>query len=84
LLDESQLRLGVHRTLLEHVEILGVLQVYQLLQRVFQGTLFFTVEATLLGNIGIQAIAAGEISGIPELRKAISQSFEQKTFLPIR
>jgi rhamnulokinase len=42
------------------------------------------VEATLLGNIGIQAISAGEISGIPELRKAISQSFEQKTFLPIR
>ena len=42
------------------------------------------VEATLLGNIGIQAISAGEISGIPELRKAISQSFEQKTFLPIK
>lgn len=42
------------------------------------------VEATLLGNIGVQAIAAGEISGIPELRKAISQSFEQKTFLPIK
>jgi rhamnulokinase len=40
------------------------------------------VEATLLGNIGMQAIAAGEISGLPELRQIIAQSIPQKIFLP--
>jgi rhamnulokinase len=40
------------------------------------------VEATLLGNIGMQAIAAGEISGLPELREMISASIKQKVFLP--
>jgi rhamnulokinase len=42
------------------------------------------VEATLLGNIGVQAMAAGEISGLPELRRAISKSFEKKTFFPAK
>ena len=42
------------------------------------------VEATLLGNIGVQAISAGEISGLPELRRAISKSFEKKTFFPAK
>ena len=40
------------------------------------------VEATLLGNIGMQAIAAGEISSLPQLREMISASFTQKVFLP--
>ena len=40
------------------------------------------VEATLLGNIGMQAISAGEISGLPELREMISSSITQKVFLP--
>jgi rhamnulokinase len=42
------------------------------------------VEATLLGNIGMQAIAAGEISGLPKLREMISSSITQKIFLPSR
>jgi len=40
------------------------------------------VEATLLGNIGVQAISAGEISGLSQLRGVISKSVEQKTFFP--
>ena len=40
------------------------------------------VEATLLGNIGMQAIAAGEVSGLPHLREMISTSITQKVFLP--
>ena len=40
------------------------------------------IEATLLGNIGMQAIAAGEVSGLPHLREMISTSITQKIFLP--
>lgn len=40
------------------------------------------VEATLLGNIGVQAIAAGEITNLQELREIISHSFELKIFQP--
>ena len=40
------------------------------------------VEATLLGNIGMQAIAAGEIADLPKLREMISASITQKVFLP--
>ena len=40
------------------------------------------VEATLLGNIGVQAIAAGEITNLQELREIISHSFELKKFQP--
>lgn len=40
------------------------------------------VEATLLGNIGMQAIVAGEISGLSQLREMISSSIAQKIFLP--
>jgi rhamnulokinase len=40
------------------------------------------VEATLLGNVGVQAIIAGEISGLSELRKVIRDSFELKEFRP--
>ena len=40
------------------------------------------VEATLLGNIGMQAIAAGEVSGLAQLREMISASITQKIFLP--
>jgi rhamnulokinase len=42
------------------------------------------VEATLLGNIGVQAISAGEISGLSQLRGVISKSVEQKTFFPAK
>lgn len=48
LLDEGELGFGVDSPLLEHVEVLGVLQVYQLLERVFEGALLFAVEAALL------------------------------------
>ena len=40
------------------------------------------VEATLLGNIGMQAIAAGEVSGLAQLREMIAASITQKIFLP--
>jgi len=40
------------------------------------------VEATLLGNIGVQAIAAGEITNLQELREIMSHSFELKIFQP--
>jgi rhamnulokinase len=40
------------------------------------------VEATLLGNIGMQAIAAHEIASLQELRKVITHSIAQKVFLP--
>jgi len=40
------------------------------------------VEATLLGNIGMQAIAAGEVSGLAQLRQMIAASITQKIFLP--
>ena len=42
------------------------------------------VEATLLGNVGVQAIAAGEIKDIKELREIVSRSFELKTFTPMQ
>jgi rhamnulokinase len=40
------------------------------------------VEATLLGNIGVQAIAADEITNLEVLREIISHSFEHKIFQP--
>jgi rhamnulokinase len=40
------------------------------------------VEATLLGNIGMQAISAGEIPDLPKLREMTSASLTQKVFLP--
>jgi rhamnulokinase len=40
------------------------------------------VEATVLGNVLVQAVATGHISGIPEARKAVAESIEQKTFEP--
>ena len=40
------------------------------------------VEATLLGNIGMQAISAGEIPDLAKLREMISASLTQKVFLP--
>ena len=39
-------------------------------------------ETTLLGNIGMQAIAAGEIESLAQLREKISTSITQKVFLP--
>jgi len=40
------------------------------------------VEATLLGNVGVQAIHAGEIADLKALRQLIRASFELKSFLP--
>ena len=40
------------------------------------------VEATLLGNIGMQAISAGETPDLSKLREMISASLTQRIFLP--
>ncbi len=40
------------------------------------------VEATALGNIAMQAIAAGEINGLFEAREAVRNSFEVKEYTP--
>ena len=40
------------------------------------------IETTLLGNIGMQAVAAGEIDSLAQLRDMISTSITQKVFLP--
>ena len=40
------------------------------------------VEATALGNIAMQAIAAGEIAGLTEARQVISNSFDRKEYTP--
>ena len=40
------------------------------------------VEATALGNISMQLIAAGELSGLQEARSVIRSSFEIKTYQP--
>ena len=40
------------------------------------------VESTLLGNIGMQAIAAGEIPSLKQLRQLITKNIAQKEFLP--
>ncbi len=40
------------------------------------------VEATALGNVMLQAIAAGRLSSIAEGREAIAASIEQETFEP--
>jgi rhamnulokinase len=40
------------------------------------------VEATLLGNVGVQAILAGEIANLKSLRGVIRDSFELKHYLP--
>ncbi len=40
------------------------------------------VEATALGNIAMQAIAAGELGGLADARQAISNSFDRKEYTP--
>ncbi len=40
------------------------------------------VEATALGNIAMQAIAEGELSGLSDARQAVSNSFELKEYTP--
>jgi rhamnulokinase len=42
------------------------------------------VEATVLGNVLVQAVATGQISGIQQARKAVAESIEQKTYEPQR
>ena len=39
-------------------------------------------EATAIGNTLVQAIGAGEISGLPELRAVVSASFALKEYRP--
>jgi rhamnulokinase len=39
-------------------------------------------EATALGNIGIQAMAVGEITSLAELRKVIANSVRLETYTP--
>ncbi len=40
------------------------------------------IEATVLGNIAVQLIAAGEIKDVKEARKIIASSQQLKTYLP--
>lgn len=40
------------------------------------------IEGTIVGNVGMQAIATGDISDVSELRKIVANSFELKTFQP--
>jgi rhamnulokinase len=40
------------------------------------------VEATAIGNILVQAIGVGAISGVPEARELVRNSFPVETFLP--
>ena len=40
------------------------------------------VEATALGNIAMQAIAAGELGGLSDARLAIGNSFDRKEYAP--
>jgi rhamnulokinase len=40
------------------------------------------IEATLFGNVMVQAIAAGEIASLDEARSILRNSFESKRFLP--
>jgi rhamnulokinase len=40
------------------------------------------VEATVLGNILVQAMATGEINSISQGRKIVSQSFQFKEYFP--
>jgi rhamnulokinase len=40
------------------------------------------VEATALGNLLVQAIAAGEIGGLAEGRRVVAESFSLRTFRP--
>lgn len=40
------------------------------------------VEATALGNIGVQAIAVGALSSLAELRRIIADSFTLQTYSP--
>lgn len=41
------------------------------------------VEGTIIGNVGVIAIASGSVSDISEWRKIVANSFEVKTFLPL-
>ncbi len=40
------------------------------------------VEATAIGNVLLQAMALGRISGREELREVVRRSFEPKTYEP--
>jgi sugar (pentulose or hexulose) kinase len=39
-------------------------------------------EATVLGNVAVQLIALGELSGLDQAWEVISQSVNEKTYLP--
>jgi rhamnulokinase len=40
------------------------------------------VEGTIVGNIGVQAVARGIVSGYPEWRKIVAGSFDLKVYRP--
>jgi rhamnulokinase len=42
------------------------------------------VESTILGNLGMQAIASGEITSLSELRRVVGNSIKARTFTPSR
>ena len=42
------------------------------------------VEATAIGNIVVQLIAAGAVKDLKEARRILSRSFEGKEYLPRR
>jgi rhamnulokinase len=42
------------------------------------------VEATAIGNVGLQAIATGELTGLGDLRETVRESFPVTTYLPHR
>lgn len=41
------------------------------------------IEGTIVGNIGMQAIAAGAVSNLSEWREIVSKSFDLKTYTPV-
>ncbi len=41
------------------------------------------IEGTIVGNIGVQAIATGTVSNLKEWRRIVSNSFDLKTYNPV-
>ena len=40
------------------------------------------VEGTVVGNLGVQAIAAGDLASVQQLREVVASSFDLKTYKP--
>lgn len=66
MLDKHELGLRVDLALLEHVEVLGVLEVNELLERILEGALLLAVKAARLEIVdGHQD--AGQVRDLAEL-----------------